>query len=301
MVKVIGVGDNVVDRYVYLGKMFPGGNSVNFAVYANQLGHKSAYMGVLAEDIEGMAIINALTDIGVDISHSERLKNGETGRCSIHLVNGDRIITDDNDFGSVKSNPLKITKEKADYIAQFDVVHSSCYSFLDSELHKIKKVRVPIVYDFSDKWTEEIFLKVCPNIDIAFFSGKKLPDKEIKEYMVETAQLGCSLAISTIGKRGAFVYNGDRFFEKAPYNIDGKVIDTLGAGDAFLTGFITTYIEGEKKYKELAGDGQKYTTQSDRKDYQNALIEYAMSMGNLVAIKNCMSYGAFGYSVPISE
>lgn len=32
--KVIGYGDNVVDRYVNKKIMFPGGNAVNFAVYA---------------------------------------------------------------------------------------------------------------------------------------------------------------------------------------------------------------------------------------------------------------------------
>ena len=34
--KVLGLGDNVVDRYVNKGIMFPGGNAVNFAVYARE-------------------------------------------------------------------------------------------------------------------------------------------------------------------------------------------------------------------------------------------------------------------------
>jgi hypothetical protein len=32
--RFIGMGDNVVDRYINKEIMFPGGNAVNFAVYA---------------------------------------------------------------------------------------------------------------------------------------------------------------------------------------------------------------------------------------------------------------------------
>ena len=35
---IIGIGDNVVDDYVDLRTMFPGGNALNVAVYASMLG-----------------------------------------------------------------------------------------------------------------------------------------------------------------------------------------------------------------------------------------------------------------------
>ena len=43
--KVIGYGDNVVDRYLNKNKMFPGGNCINFSVYAKKIGINSAYLG----------------------------------------------------------------------------------------------------------------------------------------------------------------------------------------------------------------------------------------------------------------
>ena len=46
--KVLGLGDNVVDKYENLGIMYPGGNSLNFAVL-QKLGHESSFMGVLAQ------------------------------------------------------------------------------------------------------------------------------------------------------------------------------------------------------------------------------------------------------------
>lgn len=36
--RVIGLGDNVVDMYMHRNVMYPGGNAMNFAVYANLMG-----------------------------------------------------------------------------------------------------------------------------------------------------------------------------------------------------------------------------------------------------------------------
>ncbi len=36
--RVIGIGDNVCDKYEHLKTMFPGGQALNFAAYAKMLG-----------------------------------------------------------------------------------------------------------------------------------------------------------------------------------------------------------------------------------------------------------------------
>lgn len=94
MLRVIGVGDNFVDRYWDEGIMYPGGNSVNFAVYASQMGVSGTYCGVFADDTEAELIRDALERQGVDYSHSTFLHAGETGKGSIRLIEGDRVISD---------------------------------------------------------------------------------------------------------------------------------------------------------------------------------------------------------------
>lgn len=37
-VKVLGFGDNVVDKYEHIKTMYPGGNAVNFAVFGQKAG-----------------------------------------------------------------------------------------------------------------------------------------------------------------------------------------------------------------------------------------------------------------------
>ena len=50
MMNVIGIGDNVVDKYVHTQTMYPGGNALNFAAYAAMLGHNAAYLGIFGND-----------------------------------------------------------------------------------------------------------------------------------------------------------------------------------------------------------------------------------------------------------
>ena len=42
-VSALGFGDNVVDKYEHIKTMYPGGNCVNFAVYAKMFGGTAAW------------------------------------------------------------------------------------------------------------------------------------------------------------------------------------------------------------------------------------------------------------------
>lgn len=66
--KIAGIGDNVIDRYMNMGIMFPGGNAVNVAAHAALLGAEAAYVGSIGADREGKILKNALESLGVDLS-----------------------------------------------------------------------------------------------------------------------------------------------------------------------------------------------------------------------------------------
>lgn len=50
MLRVLGLGDNVVDKYMHIRTMYPGGNALNFAVYAKMFGMEAGYLGVFGDD-----------------------------------------------------------------------------------------------------------------------------------------------------------------------------------------------------------------------------------------------------------
>ena len=54
--RIAGIGDNVIDRYLNKGVMYPGGNAVNVAAHSAMLGADSAYIGVIGDDLGGSII-----------------------------------------------------------------------------------------------------------------------------------------------------------------------------------------------------------------------------------------------------
>lgn len=48
--KLIALGDNVIDYYHNTQECFPGGNAVNVAVHAARLGAQAEYLGSLGDD-----------------------------------------------------------------------------------------------------------------------------------------------------------------------------------------------------------------------------------------------------------
>ena len=48
--KLIALGDNVIDYYHNTKECFPGGNAVNVAVHAARLGAQAEYLGSLGDD-----------------------------------------------------------------------------------------------------------------------------------------------------------------------------------------------------------------------------------------------------------
>ena len=301
MINVIGVGDNVVDIYLHTGLMYPGGNALNFSVYAKQSGVESAYLGVFGNDAAGGHIISALNELNIDISLC-RLEEGENGRSTINIIDGDRQISEDNYGGVSRDFPIILDQEDLDYIRKFDAVHTSIYSYMEDQIKKIKENGPLLSFDFSDLWNEEYLNKVCPYTDISLLSCGDLEREEVERVLRHIINLGNKLAIATRGKNGAIIYNGRKFYEKAPYNLGGQIVDTLGAGDSFLTGFMIAYIEGIKNYRNLLNSDRTIDLlKRDEMDFEDLLIEYSMSRGNILAARTCMVDGAFGYGVRIDD
>lgn len=81
-IRVIGVGDNVVDKYMHTKTMYPGGNAFNFSAYASMLGASSSYMGVFGSDEAAQLVQATARELGIDTSHC-RVEEGENGYAMI--------------------------------------------------------------------------------------------------------------------------------------------------------------------------------------------------------------------------
>jgi sugar/nucleoside kinase (ribokinase family) len=277
--RVIGVGDNVVDKYLYKKTMYPGGNALNFSVYAKQLGMDSAYLGVFGNDCAADHILQVLRSLDVDISYC-RQHPGENGFATVDLVDGDRVFIGGNDGGVQKDHPIILTKKDLEYIKTFEIAHSSIYSGMESELHKIKESGVLVSFDFSNEYSDQILQHVCHHIDVSLLSCGQLQDKEVETLLKKVYSYGSRLAIGTMGSRGSMVFNGQKFYRQKPLFV--KPVDTLGAGDSFFTAFILHYLLLKNENP----------TETD-----DLLFEKSLNEGAKFAAKTCLVDGAFGYGI----
>ena len=181
-VNALGFGDNVVDRYEHIHTMYPGGNAVNFAVYAKKCGAaRSAYMGIFGNDAAAEHVIASLEDEGIELDKCEQMI-GENGAARVTVVDGDRVFLGSNEGGIRGDARYVLDRFDLSYMKQFDVVHSGNYCFTERELPKLKAAGVTVSFDFSDDSTDEYYEQIAPYVDFAFFSAADAASEdEIRE------------------------------------------------------------------------------------------------------------------------
>lgn len=266
--KIIAIGDNVTDCYLDQSVYYPGGNCINVAVNCKRNGaSECAYIGIFGNDEKGDHIKWALDQENISYNHS-RTMIGISGQPRVNLTSdGDRVFV-----GGPKNTVqhvvrLRLIQEDLDYISKFDICHTSCFSSIETELPKIKK-KCNISFDFSENREKEYLNIVCPHIKFAFFSGSDLSLSDIKTLIQICHSLGTEIVGVTRGSKGALFSKNGELFEQGIKPT--QVVDTMGAGDSFIAGFLTHYTEKKN-------------------------MEEALNFAATCAAKTCSIDGAFGY------
>jgi fructoselysine 6-kinase len=267
MVRVIGVGDNTVDRYLDLGMMYPGGNAVNVAVLAHRYGHPASYLGWLGDDAHGHLILGALRAEGVDTSHC-RMVQGSNAYNDVSLVDGDRVFgAYDHGVGAA----IALAAEDLHFISQHDVTHTSIYSHIERDLERLGRASQYLSFDVSDRRDRNYLSGILPWVNLALVSYPGRSGSETEDFMRWMLAQGPDLVLATQGKEGAMVCDGRKVHRQGTVETD--VVDTLGAGDAFAARFLVEYLGG-------------------------APIPVAMEAAAASAAETCAHHGAFGHGVP---
>jgi len=241
-VSVVGFGDNVVDIYTHSNKQYPGGNCVNFAVYAKMFGAKrSAYMGYFGTDVNADHVIEALHNEKIETVKCKKI-SGENGYSRCKLENGDRVFLDYNEGGVRSRHIYELDEFDIEYLKQFDLVHCGNYCYMESQLPKIKEANIPLSFDFSDDSTEEYYMQIAPLVTYAFCSYDGT-DEEVKKHLKKVSDLGPEIVCASRGAKGCMLYCNGKYYEQKAVPIE-KVVDTMGAGDSLITTFMVGYTEG---------------------------------------------------------
>ncbi|WP_022888283.1 PfkB family carbohydrate kinase [Agromyces italicus] len=283
--RVVGFGDNVVDRFTERGVLYPGGNCVNFAVFAGRLGAESAYLGVLGSDDAARHLRASLTALGVSTERCVE-REGDTGWCDVTVVDGDRVFGN-WDAGVVLEQPFEPSADDYAYLAGFDLVHMSAYAGLEPHLAELRTHARLVSFDLSDEAEQrsaEYLDGVAPWVDLAVLSLADLDWPAAEALAREVHARGAGLCLVTRGLEGSAVFDGERMHRADAVEIDAH--DTMGAGDAFITAFTLTLLEhGWSRDTALPA----------------LVIETALRRSARFAAEQCAVDGAFGYPKEILQ
>jgi len=270
--KMIAVGDNVTDCYIDQNRYYPGGNAVNVAVNCKRNGFDEvAYIGVFGNDENASHIKWALDQEHVIYTRC-RTVLAPSGKPGVQLnAEGDRVFIAGEKNTAQHIVRLRLTPDDLAYIQGFDICHTSCFSSIEPELSKMNQ-HCQISFDFSENTQPDYLNTVCPFIRFAFFSGSHMSNEQAYELMDTCHRLGTEIVGITQGKKGAmFSRNGKRFNQGIKST---QVVDTMGAGDSFIAGFLTRFVQSDN-------------------------MDKALDFAAECAAKTCTFYGGFGYPHPM--
>ena len=272
--RIVGIGIAVVDIYQHHKRMYPGGNEYNVAYNAGIQGADAAFMGVFADDKVGSILEDTLKKAGIDTSYSHHEK-GSSGYALVNIV--DRVFIDWNRQGVTDLYPFDFTDEEIEYVKTFDIASTSKNSRITYEkFEKLADAGVVLSYDFNDNFTEEDIERIAPCISVGFFSCSHLGEVEIKLVLKKAVSLGCKIVIGTRGKESAIAYNGEKYFYEDIVNV--KATDTMGAGDSFISAFLTNYLLAEAD-ESMSADSKITTSLKAANAYAATVVVKDGSLG----------------------
>lgn len=235
------VGDNTVDRYVgAVGRDYVGGNAVNVAVQLAERGFDVRYFGVVGTDAEGARIRAELAARGVDL---EGLST-RAGASALTVIrvdeSGDRHIEEEY-FG--------VTGEYVPDAATIDAIASADWVQIGmlprpGELRRaLRAVRpeIPIGQDCSVS-------AGYADLTVAFESTS--PEAAVAT-ATNARDQGATYAVVTLGEAGSLAVgpDGTRLRQAAA---PAHVVDTTGAGDSFIAGFVSVFARGGELAEAMA-------------------------------------------------
>jgi fructoselysine 6-kinase len=247
MVRIAGFGDNDVDCYLSDGRMYPGGNCFNVAVFAARAGAAAGFVGAVAEDAAGRLMRATLAAEGVDTARL-RVVSGLTAYCVIGHEDGERQFLH-NDLGVSRFVP---EAEDFDYLAGFDAVHVGQSSGLDDWLERVAAVS-RLSYDFALRREPAHLARVAPLCWLATLSAGDLDAAAAEALGHAVAAAGATWTLVTRGAAGAVLLGPDGRHAVAAPRV--TPVDTLGAGDSFIARLLVGLLRGERADTALAAAG----------------------------------------------
>lgn len=240
--------------------VYPGGKGNNVSVILSNLGHSSKALGFTA-GFTGEALENMLKEFGCDTAFI-RLPEGST-RINVKINAGEE--TEINGQGPVITEEAQQALfEQLDALKKEDilVLAGSIPNTLPSDIYEriLEHLQGRGIHFVVDA-TKELLLKVLKyhpflikpnNHELGEMFGVTLKTRdEIVTYAKKLQEMGAENVLVSMAGDGAILLTEDGLIYKAKPP-KGKVLNSVGAGDSMVAGFLTGYLntgEYEKAFR----------------------------------------------------
>ncbi len=270
---------------------YPGGAPANVACALVKLGTSAGFIGAVGEDEPGNTLIKLLEAVGVDTTGVQRHPTAPTRQVYVvRDLTGDRTFAG---FGKYNTSEFADTRLQATKLlpalfqeADFLVLGTLELAYPESEKAVLRALELAEEYDLKIIldvnwrpvfWTDENTAKTKIQALLGRFDFLKLT-KEEAQWLFNTIDPG-AITYRINSLEGVLVTDGENGCSYCLGENEGKlpafsvsVVDTTGAGDGFLAGFIhQLYQVGIHRLKDA---------ETARK-----IVTYASAVGALTTLK----------------
>ncbi|MBZ4668462.1 MAG: carbohydrate kinase [Defluviitaleaceae bacterium] len=232
--RVAAIGDNCIDVYPKLGRKYPTGNVVNTGVNLKKLGIPVSIISTTGSDDNGKWMYETLEKEKLNLSHF-KITEGITAITYMDMNGLDRVH---GEYVEGVLENMVFDEEDIRFASEHTLVHTALWGKAENTLPDIRNLNknILISFDYADRLNHEIIEKTLPFVDYGFFSYHEGRDKFIEEYLIDKVNKGMKVAVATFGDKGSLAFDGVKFYEGKVY--EAEVVNTVGAGDSFIAGFL---------------------------------------------------------------
>lgn len=258
--RVTGVGDCGVDRYLNLNRDRPGGITLNFAVNAKRIFPPTDTVGVitaLGTDPESRLVRRAIERFDLEACLTEI-----EGATSIQYI--DREPSGEKIFVRYEQGVLgdyRVGPREREVIARSDVLMAVVYSQIEGFFDSVMESPSPGLraVDFSDlagvSGGVGLVERYIDRFHVGFF-GLTADDGHLIDHLERVARRSGRLFVVTLGAEGSLALGGEERITCPAVPVQ-QVVDTTGAGDTFAAGFLSEYCTSRRGRESLQRGAEK--------------------------------------------
>lgn len=248
------------------------GAESNVAIGLSRLGKKVRWIGRLGSDPFGDLVLSTLSGQGVDVSHAVRDEEAPT---AVYFKDFKRYGDPAVYYYRKGSAASRLSPDMVDDAWLEGAGHLHVTGITPALgpdtaeatrllMQRARALGLTVSFDPNLRrklWSEDLarktLLSLIPLCDI-FMPGDEeaeflLGPKEIEEYGRAFLDMGPKLVAMKLGAEGSIGFAGQAVVRAEPFPVD-RLIDTVGAGDAFASGLLSVLLEHRSELADGLGE-----------------------------------------------